>query len=146
MHDNVRWNELTALQADTDRFSAGGGYSAPWPTPNGRGQTAEELQVSRVTGGFFRLLGARPALGRPIAPEDDHPATPPIAVIGHGYWERRFGGAREALGATVTFSDVTYAIVGVMPPDFSGSESNAVDVWLPDQIVPLVLRHVKILG
>ena len=138
VYDSVLWRDFTGLQADTDRYSAVGGYSAPWPTPNGRGQTAEELQVSPVTGGFFGLLGARPALGRPIAPENDHPAAPPVAVIGNGYWERRFGGAREALGATVTFADVTYAIVGVMPPGFSGSEPNAVDVWLPKQIAETV--------
>ena len=133
LHDNLRWDEFTAFRADTDRLRAVGGYSAPWPRPNGRGQTAEELQVSRVTGGFFGLLGARPAIGRPIAPEDDDPAAPPVAVIGNRYWERRFGGTREALGATVTFGDVTYAIVGVMPPGFSGSEPSAVDVWLPEK-------------
>jgi len=94
VNDSLRWWAFTALRADTDRFSAVGGYSDPWPTPNGRGQTAEELQVSRVTGGFFGLLGARPVLGRPIAPEDDHPAAPPVAVIGNGYWQRRFGGER----------------------------------------------------
>ena len=134
VYDRLRWREFTSLGTDTDRFRAVGGYFAPWPTPNGRGQTAEELQVSRVTGGFFELLGARPALGRPILPEDDDPAAAPVAVIGNGYWQRRFRGAREALDATVTFDDVTYAIVGAMPPGFSGSEPNAVDVWLPNQV------------
>ena len=131
--DTLRWREFAALRADTDRFSAAGRYSLPWTTPNGRGQTAEELQLSRVTGGFFGLLGARPALGRPILAEDDDPAAAPVAVIGNGYWERRFGGTRRALGATVTFDDVTYTIVGAMPPGFSGSEPSAADVWVPYQ-------------
>ena len=139
VYDSLRWSEFTALTADIDRFGAiGGRYSTPWPTPNGRGQAAEELQVSRVTGGFFALLGARPVLGRTILPEDDDPAAVPVAVIGNAYWQRRFGGTREALGTTVTFDDVTYAIVGVMPPGFSGSEASAVDVWLPYQIVKTV--------
>ena len=73
-------------------------------------------------------------LGRPIVPEDDDVAAPPVAVIGHGYWQRRLGGAREALDATVTFGDVTYAIVGVMPPGFSGPEPSAADVWLPLEV------------
>ena len=133
VYDSLRWWEFTALRADTDRFSAAGRYSLPWPTPNGRGQTAEELQVSQVTGGFFGLLGARPALGRPILPEDDDPAAAPVAVIGNSYWERRFGGTRRALGATVTFDDVTYTIVGAMPPGFSDSEPSAADVWVPHQ-------------
>ncbi len=138
VYDRLRWWAFTALEADTDRFTAVGGYSAPWPTPNGRGQTAEELQLSRVTGGFFGVLGAQPALGRPILPGDDDPAAAPVAVIGNGYWQRRFGGSREALGATVTFDEVTYAIVGAMPPGFSGAEPSAVDVWLPNQTVETV--------
>ena len=138
VYDGLRWRKFAAFVADTDRFSAAGGYTTPWPTPNGRGQTAEELRVSQVTGGFFEVLGARPALGRPIQLEDDDPTAPPVAVIGNGYWQRRFGGTRSALGATVTFGDVTYAIVGAMPPGFSGSEPNAVDVWLPNQIAERV--------
>ena len=144
VYDSLRWWEFAALQADTDRFRTVGGYSDPWPTPNGRGQTAEELQVSRVTGGFFGLLGTRPALGRPLLPEDDDPAAAPVAVIGNGYWQRRFGGSREALGAAVTFDDVTYAIVGAMPRGFSGAESSAVDIWLPNQTAETVSRHSSV--
>ena len=132
-HDSLHWWEYAALRAGTDRFSAAGRDSLPWRTPNGRGQTAEELQVAQVTGGFFGLLGARPVLGRPILPEDDAPAAAPVAVIGNRYWERRFGGTRRALGATVTFDNVAYTIVGAMPPGFSGSEPSAVDVWVPYQ-------------
>ena len=138
VYDSLRWWEFTALRAGTDRFSAAGRDSLPWRTPNGRGQTAEELQVAQVTGGFFGLLGARPALGRPILPEDDDPAAAPVAVIGNSYWERRFGGTRRALGATVTFDDVTYTIVGAMPPGFSGSEPSAADVWVPHQAAEAV--------
>ena len=129
--DQTTWAELGALRDDPDRFAAVGGYTAPRPTPNGRGQAAESLRVSRVTGDLFALLGARPALGRPIVHEDDDVTASPVAVIGNSYWERRFGGAREALGATVTFGDVTYEIVGVMPPAFSGPDPSAADVWLP---------------
>ena len=100
----------------------------------GRGQAAENLHVSWVTGELFALLGVRPALGRLIGPEDDDLAATPVAVIGDGYGRRRFGRAREALGATVSFDDVTYVIVGVLPPGFSGPDPSAADVWLPLQI------------
>ena len=144
LHESVVWRAFTALRADTDRFSAVGGYSRPWPRPNGRGQTAEELVVSGVTGGFFGLLGARPVLGRTILPADDDPAAAPVAVIGNDYWRRRFGGTREALGSTVTFDDLTYAIVGVMPPGFSTSEPRAVDVWLPVQVADTVASRISL--
>ena len=132
--DSINRAELGTLRDDPDRFAAVGGYTGHRTMQNGRGQTAESLRVSWVTGDLFALLGARPALGRPILPEDDDVTAPPVAVIGSGYWERRFGGTREALGATVTFDDITYEIVGVMPPAFSGPDPSAADVWLPLQV------------
>ena len=129
--DTMNWAEFSALRDGPDSFRATGGYTAPRAMQNGRGQAAESLLVSRVSGDLFALLGARPALGRPILPEDDDVTAAPVAVIGNSYWERRFGGTRDALGATATFGDVTYEIVGVMPPAFSGPEPNAADVWLP---------------
>ena len=132
--NGMEWSEFTALPADTARFAAVAGSTYPRAMLYGRGQAAENLHVSRVTGELFALLGVRPALGRLIGPEDDDLAATPVAVIGDRYGRRRFGRAREALGATVSFDDVTYVIVGVLPPGFSGPDPSAADVWLPLQI------------
>ena len=132
--NQMDWSELTALRADAARLAAVAGSTYPRAMPNGRGQAAENLHVAWVDGEFFPLLGVRPALGRPIGPEDDDLAATPVALIGDGYARRRFGRAREALGATVSFDDVTYEIVGVLPPGFSGPDPSAADVWLPVRI------------
>ena len=132
--DEMDWAEFSSLRDDPDRFTVVGGYTAPRPMQNGRGQAAETLHVSWVTGDLFALLGAPPVLGRLIAPEDDEVAASPVAVVGNGYWQRRFAGDRGALGATVTFGDITYEIVGVMLPGFSGPDPSAADVWLPLQV------------
>ena len=129
--NRMDWAEFTALRVDTGPFAAVAGATFPRTRPHGRGQAAENLQVSWVTGELFVLLGVRPALGRLIGPQDDDLAAAPVAVIGDGYARRRFGRAREALGATVSFDDVTYEIVGVLPPGFSGPDPSAADVWLP---------------
>ncbi len=129
--NRMDWSEFTALRADTGPFAAVAGATYPRTRPHGRGQAAENLQVSWVTGELFVLLGVRPALGRLIGPQDDGLAAAPVAVIGDGYARRRFGRAREALGATVSFDDVTYVIAGVLPPGFSGADPSAADVWLP---------------
>ena len=132
--NSIEWNAFTTLRADTARYAAVAGSTYPRPRPHGRGQAAESLEVSWVTGGLFALLGVRPALGRLIDLEDDDLAATPVAVIGDGYARRRFGRAQEALGATVSFDGVTYLIVGVLPPGFSGTEPSAADVWLPFQL------------
>ena len=138
--DWMDWSEFSLLGGAPDLFAAVAGYTPPRPSPDGDGQSTVELQVSWVTGNLFALLGAQPVLGRPIVPDDDDLAATPVAVIGHGYWERRFGGARQALGSTVSFNAVTYEIVGVMPPGFSGPDPSAADVWLPLQIAATGLR------
>ena len=138
--DRMDWAEFSLLRGAPDRFATVAGYTAPRPFRHGGGPSTVELQVSWVTGDLFALLGAQPVLGRPILPEDDDLAATPVAVVGHGYWESRFGSARQALGSTVRFNDVTYEIVGVMPPGFSGPEASAADVWLPVQIAATGLR------
>ena len=90
--------------------------------------------MSQVTGDLFTLLGVHPGLGRLIGSRDDDLAATPAAVISDGYWHQRFGRSREALGATVSLDEVTYEIVGVLPPGFSGPDPRAADVWLPVQI------------
>jgi predicted permease len=63
---------------------------------------------------------------------DDERLDPPVAVIGYGYWQRRFGGAPGAIGRTLTFRDRVYTIVGVTPVRFWGLQpGRQVDVTLP---------------
>jgi predicted permease len=128
---SMDWEEFIAIRDDADHFSEVAGYTYPSPTQHGQGQAAEELQVSLVTGEFFRLLGVRSARGRLIGPNDDRLEASPVAVIGERYWRRRFGSERPALGEAVTFDNITYTIVGVTPPGFSGPDPSAADVWLP---------------
>ena len=128
--DAIQWLEFVALSAENALVETVAGHAVRF-RPNGRGQRAEILRVSWVTGEFLNLLGVSPALGRVIGPEDDDLAAQPVAVISDGYRRQRFGGAEEALGATLRFDDVAYVVVGVMPPGFSGPDPNAVDVWLP---------------
>jgi len=129
--DLMQWPEFSALIADSAPIGAVAGYRAPRFTANGRGQTAENLRVSWVTGGFLDLLGVEPVAGRLIGPQDDDPAATPVAVVSDGYQRERFASRREVLGATLEFEDVTYVVVGVLPAGFSGPDPDRADVWLP---------------
>jgi len=46
-----------------------------------------------VTGNYFEALGVRPLLGRMIG-RDDQTGAPPVVVISHRLWRRRFGADR----------------------------------------------------
>lgn len=125
------WPEFRALRVDSQRLAAIAGYTYPSIVRHGRGQAAQELRVSWVTGGFFPLLGVQPAKGRLLGPGDDAPAAAPAAVIGDGMWNRYYGRADSALGGTLAFDGVTYTVVGITPAGFSGPDPSAADVWLP---------------
>ncbi len=129
--DRMQWLEFTALSADNPHIAAVAGYRVPRITQNGRGQSAENLRVAWVTGEFLDFLGVDPTVGRLIAAQDDDLGATPVAVISDGYRRQRFGTAEEALGATLTFDDIAYVVVGALPPGFSGPDPNSTDVWLP---------------
>jgi len=41
-----------------------------------------------------------------------------VALLGHGLWQRRFGGAESVIGQTITLDRQTYTVVGVLPQGF----------------------------
>ena len=71
--------------------------------------------ASAVTGGLFGSLGARPLLGRGIAPEDDLPGGAQVAVISHGLWQRAFGGDQGIVGRDILLTGSQCTVIGVMP-------------------------------
>jgi predicted permease len=89
-----------------------------WSYVLGEGAEPELLPAARVTGGFFRTLGARPIAGRAIGDADARVGAPRIAVIGHDLWQRRFGGDPSIVGREITLNGERHTVVGVMPVGF----------------------------
>ena len=82
-----------------------------------------QMDSACVTSNFFPLLGVTPALGRTFSAADAEPSAPAVAVVSHRFWVRQFGGSADALGKTITLTDVAVTseplvIVGVLRPDF----------------------------
>jgi len=80
--------------------------------------TTERLPGLRVSGNFFELLGAAPALGRTLRAGDDAPGSEHVVVLSHGLWLRRFGGDRDVVGRAITLNGLSYTVVGVLARDF----------------------------
>ena len=60
----------------------------------GSGEEARQVRGALVTGNFWSLLGARPALGRFFTLADEAPPEgSPLVVLGHGYWRDAYGAA-----------------------------------------------------
>jgi predicted permease len=106
----------------------------------GRGEASRLLDAHLVTGNFFSLLGARPAVGRFFGPEEDRVGAAGVAVISYGMWRRDFGGDRDILSRTLDFGYGPYPIVGVAPRGFTGVNPEAVDFWVPLRTTNAQLR------
>jgi predicted permease len=101
---------------------------------------AGRVGAQAVSGNFFHVLGVPAVLGRTLTPEDDRPGSPqPVAVLSHGFWQRRFGLDPAVIGKTIRLEDTVVTIVGVTPRGFYGFEPGSrPDLWLPMQATPLV--------
>ena len=85
---------------------------------------AEISDVQYVTGNFFGGLAVSPAAGRLIQPDDDRPGVN-VAVLSHGYSERRFGSAVNAVGQPVVINNQPFTVIGVAPREFFGVDPGA---------------------
>src|SRR5579872_7095842 len=76
-----------------------------------------------VSGGYFTVLGIRPAAGRLFTPDDDVPlGAHPYAVLSYAWWQTKFGGNPAAVGQTIRVNGYPITIIGVAQEGFDGME------------------------
>ncbi len=95
------------------------------------GDEPEQISATFASWDLFRTLGVPAQLGRHFSPEEGVLGGPNVAIIGHGYWQRHFGGAGDVVGRSITVNGAPVAIVGVMPAGFEFLYD--VDLWAPMQ-------------
>src|SRR5690606_36104676 len=101
-------------------------------TVTGAGEP-ERITALMVTVGVLPLLGLPPALGRLFTAADAAPGAPRTAMLTHGYWQRRFGGAPDVIGRSITVDGNPVEVIGVLPPSFRFLRSNA-SILMPLQL------------
>jgi len=92
----------------------------------------EQVATGVISAGFFRVLGAKPILGRDFLPEEDQPGHENhVLLLRNKFWRSHFGGDPQVIGKTVRLNDKVFQIVGVLPPG---------EPWLDaaDLFIPLV--------
>src|SRR5262245_10739762 len=78
----------------------------------------ERIAGMRVSATLLPISGVAPLLGRAFLPEEDRPGGNRVVILSNGFWRRRFGADAQIIGKSITLDDQSYAVVGVMPPDF----------------------------
>ncbi|HET9270696.1 MAG TPA: ADOP family duplicated permease [Vicinamibacterales bacterium] len=110
--------EIDTLHRDSRTLEGAAGVSWHGAGPFAVVEAGEAtyLRIAPVTGTFFEVLGTSPVLGRALQPLDDVKGAARALVISHGAWQRRYGGARDAIGRRLFINQQPFVVAGVMPP------------------------------
>jgi predicted permease len=119
------WREGVLAFEDAMAYVGGLGTSVL----TGQGDPAL-LTTSYVTGNFFSVLGARPALGRTLVEEETWDTSPSVVVLSDRTWRTRFGSDPSIVGKSITLGGNAVQVVGVTQPGFAFPAEN-VDAWRP---------------
>jgi predicted permease len=103
-------------------------------TLTGEGEP-ERVIATGVSDAWAETLGVQPLLGRAFNAEEQRQGSAArVVVLGHGFWQRRFGGDPAVLGRTVRLDGRVGTIVGVMRPQFRYPYNT--DLWFPMSLAP----------
>ena len=89
----------------------------------------ERLRGAEATASFFDVMGVRPIVGRIFTADHETPGRDAVVVISHGLWQRRFGGAADVVGKTITLNGQPHEVIGVMPGTLAVPEG--AELWRP---------------
>jgi predicted permease len=102
----------------------------------------ERVNAIMASANLFSILGVKPVLGRLFVPTEDTPDQPATVVLSYAFWQREFGGAEDALTKSIYLNGEKYAIVGILPADFSLNYEvvpTVASIPQPDMFLPLPL-------
>jgi putative ABC transport system permease protein len=116
---NAEYLSWKAQSRSFDRIAAYGNDDVAMVS-DGR---ATQERIAFVTGDFWSITAAQPALGRLFAEQEADEL-----VLSWPFYQRRFGGNPQAIGTTVTLAGHVYRIAGVLRPEFQFA--------LPQQYIP----------
>jgi len=107
--------EVRDLRSGVPAFAGLAEYSPFTLTLRDHGD-AVHIDVGLVTGNFFEVMGLSPVIGRLTRPSDDGPGVPPVIVLSHEFWLKRFGGDPRVVGTQLRLDGKPVTVIGVMQP------------------------------
>jgi predicted permease len=132
-HSPLTWTEVTELRRRASGLEAVAAFTYTSLVVEA-GEAGRLVLGELVTDDYFATLGVVPALGRFFDP--DRPAgtapAPPVAVLSHSAWSRRFGADPGVIGRPVRVNGAPFTVIGVAPVEFFGMTRGVVpELWIP---------------
>ena len=86
------------------------------------------IEITRVSGDYFRVVGLRAAIGRLFAPGEDSAGHDTVAVLSDRLWRTRFNADARVINTAIVLDGHPFTVIGVLDPM---PESLSPDAWLP---------------
>ncbi len=126
--DYLDWKEQSKSFDDLFMFEHGSGTVTAPGEP-------EQVAGLRVTTNFGDFLGIKPVLGRTFRLEEAG-GRHNFAILGYGYWRRRFNSDPSVVGRGMTLNGEEYTVIGVLPAELAA-------LFPADVVVPFDTDWVK---
>ncbi len=123
--DNSRAIEDIGVYQNTEVTVGGDGGDHP----------AERARAVQASAGLSRVLGITPLYGRNLVLDDNRAELPTVVVLGHGYWQRRFGSNAGIVGKSIDIEGFPMTVVGILPASAQLPDLQ-VDLWYPAYTYP----------
>ena len=131
--------EMLSYTADTTAFEAVAAYTEADANLTG-GTAPERVRGAQVTPGLLALLQVQPLVGRAFGTADGVAGADDVVILGHGLWQRRFGGDPSIVGQQIHVSGRPRTVVGIMPAAFKlpmdYRRERPTELWTPFVIDP----------
>src|SRR6266478_3379749 len=92
--EHGRWRATPANFLDWKKqntsFEDLAAYGSSTMTLTGDGEP-EQLMGANTSAGYFAVVGVEPMLGRSFLPEEYEPGKNQVVILGHAFWQRRYG-------------------------------------------------------
>ena len=129
-HRSISPPNYLDLKEQAHAFTGIAAYWSPSVNLSGDGGEPEKVLAATCTYDLFGVLRVNALVGRALAADDDVEGARRVAVLGHGLWQRRFGGDPAAVGRETMLDGVATLIVGVMPASFDFPAAGT-ELWVP---------------
>ena len=91
----------------------------------------ERVLGLRVSADYFQALGVEAALGRTFLADEDQSGRNRVAILSHGWWQRRFGSNPKMMGEVVRLNGEGYTVIGVMSSNYRIGVYGSPQLWTP---------------
>jgi predicted permease len=124
--DGLSWPEYQALTAGVRSFEGVLAYNSRGPIvhlPDGD----DHPITAGVSANYFEVLGVSAAMGRAF-----HTGDCDCVVLSYRYWRDQLKSDPGTIGRSLLVNQTSLRIVGVLPPDFSGTDrGTSQDLYVP---------------